>query len=78
MPDPLPLWPPQLAGAAIAPVGVVFMVYALYMYRKRSAQIMARAQVRYDDQRGPMLLTVILIVVAVVAYGLTVKVVGGA
>ncbi|GIL68194.1 hypothetical protein Vafri_21461, partial [Volvox africanus] len=63
----------QIAGMAMAPVSMAFMLYALFMYRKRSAQILRRESVRYDDQRGPVLLTCMLLVVLVIAYVLTVK-----
>lgn len=63
----------QFAGMAMAPVAMALMLYALYMYRKRSAQVLRRENVRYDDQRGPVLLTCMLLVVLVVAYVLTVK-----
>ncbi|KXZ43930.1 hypothetical protein GPECTOR_77g27 [Gonium pectorale] len=63
----------QIAGMIMAPVSLAFMFYALYMYRKRSAQILRRESVRFDDQRGPVLLTCMLMVVLVVAYVLTVK-----
>ncbi|PNH10183.1 Vacuolar transporter chaperone 4 [Tetrabaena socialis] len=62
-----------IAGMAMAPVAMAFMVYALYMYRKRSAQILRRETVRFDDQRGPVLLVLLLLAVLVIAYVLTVK-----
>jgi hypothetical protein len=49
------------------------MVYALYMYKKRSVQILRRQAVRYDDQRGPVALTVLLIMIALVSIALSVK-----
>lgn len=43
-------------------MAAMFMIYALYMYKKRTVQIMQqRKSVRYDDQRGPVLLVVLLI-----------------
>lgn len=57
----------------IAPVAVLFMLYALYMYRMRSYQILRRETVRYDDQRGPVALVVLLTLVLTVAYALTVR-----
>ena len=46
----------KMSGAIIAPVALTFMGYALYMYKKRTIQILRRETVRYDDQRGPVVL----------------------
>lgn len=46
----------KMSGAIIAPVSLTFMGYALYMYKKRTLQILRRETVRYDDQRGPVVL----------------------
>ena len=52
----------QYAGLAISPVAVLFMIYALFMYKMRTVQIMQqRKNVRYDDQWGPILLVVLLV-----------------
>lgn len=58
----------KLSGAIIAPVALMFMAYALYMYKKRTIQILRRETVRYDDQRGPVVLVVILILVMLCSY----------
>lgn len=58
----------KLSGALIAPVALAFMAYALFMYKKRTIQILRRETVRYDDQRGPVLLVVILISVMLISY----------
>lgn len=63
----------RISGAIIAPVAVLFMLYALWMYKKRSIQILRREAVRYDDQRGPVLLTAALIAVTVISIVLTAK-----
>ncbi|KAG2491701.1 hypothetical protein HYH03_010068 [Edaphochlamys debaryana] len=63
----------QIAGMAMAPVALAFMLYALYMYKSRSAQILRREAVRYDDQRGPVVLTAMLMIVLVIAYVLTIR-----
>lgn len=42
---------PQISGAIIAPVAVLFMAYALYMYKKRTIQIMRRETVRGGADR---------------------------
>ena len=63
----------QISGACIAPLAVLMMIYALFMYKKRSIQILRRQTVRYDDQHGPVALTVLLIVIALVSIALSVK-----
>lgn len=55
---------------ALAPVSMCLMVYALYMYRLRSLRVLRRETVRYDDQRGPIVLTLLLIMVVAVAYAM--------
>lgn len=57
----------------MAPLALVFMLYALYVYRKRSAQILRREAVRYDDQRGPVLLVAMLLILLLVAYVLSAR-----
>lgn len=61
----------KMSGAIIAPVALAFMVYALYMYKKRTIQILRRETVRYDDQRGPVVLVVILLLAMTISYILT-------
>lgn len=61
----------KVSGALICPVAIMFMVYALYMYRKRSIQILRRETVRYDDERGPMLLTLLLVTVLLTAFAVS-------
>lgn len=58
----------QISGIVIAPMAILFMVYALYMYRLRTKQILLRQTVRYDDQRGPVGLVVLLIGVTITSY----------
>ena len=60
----------QVAGMALAPVSMCLMLYALYMYRMRSLRVLRREAVRYDDQRGPVVLTLLLITVVAVAYAM--------
>ncbi|UPQ97546.1 vacuolar transporter chaperone [Chloropicon primus] len=43
----------QISGALLAPVGIAFMAYALYMHKMRTMQILRRETVRFDDPRGP-------------------------
>ena len=43
------------------------MLYALHQYRARAAQILSRRAERYDDQRGPVLLTAILVLAVLLA-----------
>lgn len=49
------------------------MVYALYLYQKRTKQLLTRSTLRYDDARGPWLLTTLLIVVTVVVIVLALE-----
>lgn len=58
----------RLSGALIAPVALAFMAYALLVYKKRTIQILRRETVRYDDQRGPVALVVVLISVMLISY----------
>lgn len=58
----------KISGALIAPVALAFMAYALFMYKKRTLQILRRETVRYDDQRGPVVLVAILLVVMIISY----------
>ena len=60
----------RISGALMGPVALVFMMYALYIYRQRTFQILRRETVRYDDQRGPIMLVLALVAVCSVAYGL--------
>ena len=55
----------------MAPLGLTIMIYALWMYRWRTAAILRRDATRYDDQRGPIGLVAILVLVMFVSYGLT-------
>ncbi len=61
----------QYAGVIIAPVAALFMIYAFYMYKKRTIQILRQDKVRYDDQMGPVALVVILIAATLTAFILT-------
>ncbi|GAX80220.1 hypothetical protein CEUSTIGMA_g7658.t1 [Chlamydomonas eustigma] len=63
----------QISGLVLAPVAMCMMVYALYMYRYRSKQILRRETARYDDQRGPVALVVLLLLVVVVSYTLQLR-----
>lgn len=62
----------QISGALIVPVALILMVYALVVYRVRTMRILRRESVRYDDQRGPLLLTVLLVVVLLIAYAISI------
>ena len=61
----------QVSGALLAPIGIAFMLYALYMHRMRTMQILRRETVRFDDQRGPVLVVSGLAIACVVAYGIS-------
>jgi uncharacterized membrane protein len=58
----------QVASMASAPAALAFMLYALWMYRARTAQILRREAARYDDQRGPLMLVFVLAVVLALSY----------
>ena len=58
----------RISGALIAPVGILFMLYALWIYRQRTMQILRRETVRYDDQRGPVMLVAALSSSCLLAY----------
>lgn len=58
----------RISGALIAPMALVLMIYALLIYRKRSIQILRRETVRYDDPYGPVILTILLVIVLFLAY----------
>eukprot|EP00803_Ostreobium_quekettii_P001108 evm.model.scf_1437.5 EVM.evm.TU.scf_1437.5 scf_1437:35697-40987(-) len=61
----------RISGALISPVALVLMGYALYMYRKRTMQILRRETVRFDDQRGPIIVTVLLLGALMVAFAVS-------
>eukprot|EP00879_Flechtneria_rotunda_P000557 GHRR01000663.1.p1 GENE.GHRR01000663.1~~GHRR01000663.1.p1 ORF type:complete len:641 (+),score=240.85 GHRR01000663.1:33-1925(+) len=63
----------RISGAIIAPVSVLFMLYALYLFKKRTHHIINRSTVRYDDQKGPVLLTLLLLAVTVVSLVLAIQ-----
>jgi hypothetical protein len=46
--------------------------YALFMYRSRTSQILRREAARFDDQRGPVFLVILLMAVLALAYAMTV------
>ena len=61
----------QYAGIIISPIAVLFMLYALFMYKQRTVQILRRANVRYDDQRGPVMLVILLMAATLASLVLT-------
>jgi uncharacterized membrane protein YidH (DUF202 family) len=63
----------QFSGAIIAPTSVLFMLYALYIFKKRTRQIVTRSTLRYDDQWGPVGLTLLLLVVTLVSVVLAIQ-----
>lgn len=63
----------QICGALIVPLAIILMLYALFMYRKRSIQILRRETVRFDDQRGPIVITVLLVTVLVTAFVISIR-----
>lgn len=63
----------QIAGLIISPVAFIFTLYALFMYKKRTIQIIRRENVRYDDQTGPVLLVLLLTAALVATTVITAK-----
>lgn len=63
----------QISGAIIAPVSILFMIYAIYLYQKRTKQLLTRSTLRYDDARGPWILTILLILVTIVVIVLALE-----
>jgi hypothetical protein len=61
----------QISGAVIAPVSILFMIYAIY--NKRTQQLLTRSTLRYDDARGPWLLTILLILVTLLVIVLALE-----
>lgn len=62
-----------ICGIIIAPISILFMLYALWTYIVRARRIARReASTRYDDVFGPVALVVILVLVAVSAVALSV------
>ena len=62
-----------LGGAALAPVSIAFMAYALWTYLWRARRIARREpSARYDDIAGPTALVVVLVVVSSVAAAVAV------
>ncbi|KAL6752217.1 hypothetical protein V8C86DRAFT_2761900 [Haematococcus lacustris] len=62
----------MVAGLAVAPAALILMIYALVMYRTRTGRILRRETVRYDDQRGPVLLVLLLVGVLALSYGMAI------
>eukprot|EP01025_Chloroclados_australasicus_P023958 TRINITY_DN2412_c0_g1_i1.p1 TRINITY_DN2412_c0_g1~~TRINITY_DN2412_c0_g1_i1.p1 ORF type:complete len:749 (-),score=39.47 TRINITY_DN2412_c0_g1_i1:2895-5141(-) len=60
-----------ISGALMAPVGIIVIGYSLYMYRKRTFQILRRDTARYDEQLGPIVLSLVLICVMLLSYALS-------
>lgn len=63
----------QISGAVIAPTSVLFMLYALYLFKRRTHQIITRSTLRYDDQWGPVALTLLLLGVTLLSLVLTIQ-----
>jgi uncharacterized membrane protein YidH (DUF202 family) len=61
----------QLAGAVLAPVPCLFIMYALWTYLWRAARIARREpSARYDDRYGPTCLVLLLLAVVVTSITL--------
>jgi len=62
----------QLAGAVLAPVPCLFIIYALWTYMWRAARIARREpSARYDDRFGPVVLVLLLLSVVITSIALT-------
>jgi len=62
-----------ICGIIIAPISIMFMLYALWTYIVRARRIARReASTRFDDVLGPVALVVILVLVAASALALSV------
>jgi uncharacterized membrane protein YidH (DUF202 family) len=63
-----------LGGAALAPVSIAFMAYALWTYLWRARRIARREpSARYDDVAGPTTLVVVLVIVSSIAAVVAVR-----
>lgn len=63
----------QIAGAVLAPVAIVFIIYALYTYLWRAQRIARREpSARYDDRYGPAVLVLLLLAVTTTSIVLTI------
>jgi len=61
-----------ICGIIIAPISIMFMVYALWTYMIRAQRIARREpSTRYDDICGPVALVTILTLVATIAVALS-------
>lgn len=49
------------------------MLYALYLFKRRTHQIITRSTLRYDDQWGPVALTLLLLGVTLLSLVLTIQ-----
>ncbi|CAD7700341.1 unnamed protein product [Ostreobium quekettii] len=58
----------EISGVLISPMALVLMAYSLYQYRRRNIQILRRETVRFDDQRGPVLITGLLLAILITAF----------
>ena len=65
--------PGLIAGLALAPISIGLFVYALLIYRSRTSAMMRREAARYDDQRGPVLLVLLLVIVCSFVFALHIK-----
>ena len=60
----------RVAGLALAPIALGLFVYALLIYRSRTASIMRREAARFDDQRGPFMIVLLLLIVCSFIFAL--------
>eukprot|EP01026_Neomeris_dumetosa_P071550 TRINITY_DN7237_c1_g1_i3.p1 TRINITY_DN7237_c1_g1~~TRINITY_DN7237_c1_g1_i3.p1 ORF type:complete len:478 (-),score=23.25 TRINITY_DN7237_c1_g1_i3:451-1803(-) len=60
-----------ISGIIMAPTGITVMVYALYLFRKRTFKILRRETLGYGDWIGPIVITFMLICVMLLSFMLS-------
>jgi uncharacterized membrane protein YidH (DUF202 family) len=64
--------PSAICGLTLAPISILFMLYALWTYIVRAKRIARREpSARYDDMYGPVALVALLVVIAIATVSLT-------
>ena len=64
--------PSAICGLTLAPISILFMLYALWTYIIRARRIARREpSARYDDMYGPVALVALLVIIAIATVTLT-------
>lgn len=64
--------PSAICGLILAPISILFMLYALWTYIIRARRIARREpSARYDDMYGPVALVALLVIIAIATVTLT-------